>query len=820
MGEPCDDEGISMSEWIADHFKVNVKPIATQEAVFRGNTYRISFLTSRIVRLEYDVNGIFEDKATQTFWYREQVAPELVMTETDDVLKIESEHLRLVYLKDEPFKGDTLSIELKHSCLVWRFGTEEETNLKGTARTLDAVDGELVLEKGLISREGYVVIDDSTSLVFNEHSWLEPRQTTGIDTYFFGYGQAYKACLSDYVKLTGAAPLLPRYALGNWWSRYWRYSDVELEQLMTRFEQEEIPLSVCIIDMDWHVTDIDPKYGSGWTGYTWNRELFKDPKGFMSWLHEKGLKTSLNLHPALGIRANEACYEEVATFMDVDVKAEQPVLFDIADPKFMKAYFEKVHHPLEEEGVDFWWIDWQQGTNSSMKGLDPLYALNHLHYLDLGRHEQKRPFTFSRWPGLGGHRYPIGFSGDTIVTWESLQYQPYFTATAANVLYGWWSHDIGGHMLGLDDSELYARWVQFGVFSPINRLHTSCGVFNRREPWKHSYESFQTAKKFLQLRHELIPYIYTMSHRHEKTGLALVTPLYYDYPHHGSAYDFKDEYLFGSELLVAPYLTPRSQVTNRSTRQVWLPEGEWFDFFTGEPYTGDRIYAVYGQLDEMPVFAKAGAIIPMAKLEESNQVKNPNHLEVLVFGKAMNEFKLYEDDGESRKYETGQQAYTTFNVSSTQTQLTFTINKVEGDLTVIPTNRSYTLKFRGICEMATVSVEAEGVTTMTQTSYDKETATLELTVVNHSPLESVVITLSHEMLFNYTMDVTKRLIELVQYATVQMPQKQRYEGFMLNPKEQLADKIMYITAQPIQDELKQATIALLSKALMIQSLNR
>ncbi|RXD25750.1 alpha-xylosidase, partial [Acinetobacter baumannii] len=255
---------------------------------------------------------------------------------------------------------DTLSIELKYSCQIWRYGTEEQTNLGGTARTLDAVDGALKLEKGLNSREGYVIIDDSKSLVFNEASWLEPRTTNSTDLYFFGYGTAYKECIADYCKLTGRTQLLPRYALGNWWSRYWEYSDTELEGLMNRFESEGIPLSVCIIDMDWHNVNIDPKYGSGWTGYTWNKNLFKDPKAFMTWLHDKGLRTSLNLHPADGIRGHEDCYESVAKYMGVDVSSEQPVPFDISSPKFMKAYFEKVHHPLEDEGVEFWWIDWQQ----------------------------------------------------------------------------------------------------------------------------------------------------------------------------------------------------------------------------------------------------------------------------------------------------------------------------------------------------------------------------------------------------------------------------------------------------------------------------
>ena len=140
-----------------------------------------------------------------------------------------------------------------------------------------------------------------------------------------------------------------------------------------------------------------------------------------SWLHEQGLRTALNLHPAKGIYPHEAQYEEMAEWMGIDPSTQQPIPFDIADPHFMEGYFKILHHSYESpspsgrgargEGVDFWWMDWQQGKKSQVEGLDPLWMLNHLHFHDLGRDGRKRPFVFSRWGGLGNHRYPIGFSG-------------------------------------------------------------------------------------------------------------------------------------------------------------------------------------------------------------------------------------------------------------------------------------------------------------------------------------------------------------------------------------------------------------------------
>ena len=177
--------------------------------------------------------------------------------------------------------------------------------------------------------------------------------------------------------------------------------------------------------------------------------------------------------------------------------------------------------------------------------------LNHYHYLDNAR-DGKRPLTFSRYAGPGSHRYPVGFSGDSIVTWESLNFQPYFTSTASNIGYGWWSHDIGGHMFGYRDNELALRWVQLGVFSPINRLHSSKNEFMGKEPWQFPMEIGEVMKEFLRLRHQMLPYLYTMNHRAYKENTPLILPMYYTYPAEQVAYTVKNEYEYGTAFIVAP----------------------------------------------------------------------------------------------------------------------------------------------------------------------------------------------------------------------------------------------------------------------------
>jgi alpha-glucosidase (family GH31 glycosyl hydrolase) len=325
----------------------------------------------------------------------------------------------------------------------------------------------------------------------------------------------------------------------------------------------------------------------------------------------------------------------------------------------MKSYFEDLHRPLENEGVDFWWIDWQQGTKTKMEGLDPLWALNHYHYLDSAR-SNKRPMILSRYAGLGSHRYPLGFSGDTVVSWESLDFQPYFTNCAANAGYTWWSHDIGGHMQGVQDDEIYLRWLQLGVFSPINRLHSSNSDFMGKEPWKKSYAVNKISEDFLRLRHKLIPYMYSANYRTHKYGEPICMPMYYRYDV-DEAYSAKNQYIFGGQLMVCPITVPTDKKLNLAAVDVWLPEGRWTDIFNGRIYEGGRIVKMYRDLDSIPVLAPAGAIVPMYKNDRSNDLSLEQPLEIHIW-RGNGHYEMYDDDGETCNFEDGKFALTHFDL--------------------------------------------------------------------------------------------------------------------------------------------------------------
>ncbi len=692
-------------------------PLPHPDAVVTAGNVRFTVLTDRLLRLEYSPDGLFEDRPSQMAWQRDLTPPPFRQSVTAERIEVETEALLLVYLPGaDGFNRRSLSITLKRTGVRWRCGDSSRRagNLKGTARTLDMAAGSTRLEDGLFSKKGWAVVDDSSTPVFNDRGWLEPRPAGRTDLYFFGYGADFAGGLRDYTRLSGSIPMVPRYILGNWWSRYWAYRQEELQALMEDFRSHEIPLSVCIVDMDWHITKTGNS-SNGWTGYTWNRELFPDPPAFVDWLHGQGLRTALNLHPALGVHPHEQQYDGLARWMGVDPATQEPIAFDLTDPRFAEGYFELLHHPQEKMGVDFWWIDWQQGRKSRIPGLDPLWWLNHLHYQDLGRDGRKRPFVFSRWGGLGNHRYPIGFSGDSVILWSSLAFQPYFTATAANVGYGWWSHDIGGHMMKDLTPELYLRWVQFGVFSPIFRLHSTARPELDRRPWGKPEPYYRAAKAAMRLRHALIPYLYSMAWRAHRSGLSLVTPMYYRHPAEPAAYRARDQYWFGTELVAAPFLKPAGR-SGRARRKVWLPAGTWTHFFSGETVKGGWRTAE-GGLDDIPVYARAGAIVPLAPETGWGGVDVPAELEIHLFPGADNAFDLYEDDGETVDYLTGKYAVTPLTLEQAAATLTFTCGPARGDASFTPAARTLRLCLHGV---------DDGVTASLPGAYDPATRTYRL----------------------------------------------------------------------------------------------
>lgn len=637
------------------HLRISPRPTANSGNIITHRSCRVTVLTDRLFRVERDS---FTDEATQAIWYRDFPKVDFSWSGKDGVLIVRTAAL-------------TLSINLHdfaESTIVFADGSgaklDNSENLLGTCSTLDTNGSHLrenpavnqydrdhiPLDMGVCARNGVAVYDDSESLLLYPSGKLAPR-SGGMDAYVFAYGHDYQAAVKALYRLCGDTPVVPRWALGNWWCRYWPYTQQEYIDLMDNFADDGIPMSVAVIDMDWHHVHVDRDFGirekglddevhggtDGWTGYTWNEMLFPDHVALLKELHDRGMHTTLNLHPALGIRWYEKPYRQMAENMGMNPEEKKVVSFDIADERFVNNYLNVLHHPLEDEGVDFWWVDWQQGKDSGLAGLDPLWALNHYHYLD-SVHRRGEGLILSRYAGVGSHRYPVGFSGDIHMDWEFLDYMPYFTATAANVGYGWWSHDIGGHHRGLRDEELYLRWLQFGVFSPINRIHCCPAEVTSKEPWTLTQPSRAAAEKWFRFRHKLVPYLYSASWKNTLEGIPLIRPMYYEWPEEDAAYEADHQYMFG-DLLVAP-ITEKSRELNMAEKKVWLPDGIWTDIFTNLTYTGNRWIVIYRDSGSMPVFAKAGTILPLNPVTE-NSCSMPDKMDVFIYS-GDGAYKLYE----------------------------------------------------------------------------------------------------------------------------------------------------------------------------------
>lgn len=669
--------------------------------VHQSEHARLTVLTPYLLRVEWSPTGAFVDAPTQVVLDRELGEVDVQVRPVGAGVEVVTEGFELAYDGGEPTPSG-LSLQVRggvttyHS--VWRYGEPGRPGrvLDGTARTLDDVDGRCPLEPGIVSRDGYAVLDDSASLVRTGplSTDLTPREPGAVDLYVFAHGLDFRAALRDYYRLTGPVPRVPRYVLGNWWSRYHPYSADDYLALLDRFAADRLPFSVAVLDMDWHITDPDPRYGSGWTGYTFDPALFPDPDAFLAELHGRGLRVTLNDHPADGVRAFEAAYPDMARALGVDPATEAPLAFDVTDERWLRAFFDHVAHPLEERGVDFWWIDWQSGTWSRLPGLDPLWALNERHFAELAS-TGRRPLIFSRYAGPGSHRTPVGFSGDTIISWASLRFQPEFTASAANIGYGWWSHDIGGHRSGVKDVELAVRWMQLGVWSPVNRLHATASPFQGKEPWRFGPEAERLMGEALRLRHRLVPYLATMAERASADGVPLCEPVYHRFPDREEAYAHRGTYFLGSELLCAPVVEPRDLQAGVAPVAVWLPPGTWYDLETGRRYRAGahgRHLTAYRDLAHTAVFAAAGTVLPLSADEVANGVALPQHVDLRVFPGADGEHVLVEDDD-------GPEA--TRRVARTPLRLDWaarrvTIGPAEGDLEVLPATRSWRVEPVGL----------------------------------------------------------------------------------------------------------------------------
>ncbi len=694
--------------------------VPTENPMVFGNA-RLTVITPTLLRLEYAKEGRFIDDPTLFAYDRTVILPmdSIKVTDLgDNRYEIVTSALDINYHDDGfPFSTSNLvvyyTLDGKRKKFTNRF--LPKNNLGGTVETLDRVTKEIPMDDGLLSRDGWYIIDDERTDLLVE-GWIKPRDTnTHIqDEYCFIYGNDYKAALASLGTISGKVPMTRKYIHGVWYCRYWDYTSDEFLDIIRGYDENDFPLDNIVFDMGWHTNDATVGTGHNghlnWNGYTWNPELIPDPKALIDSIHARGVTVSLNDHPHDGIRPHEHNYTEFAAAMGA--KEGEVPLFDLSDRTYMENFFKYAHRPSEDMGVDFWWLDWQQNyLYPHVRGhhATSLSWINELYYRD-SMNGNRRGAGYSRWAGWGDHRHPIQFSGDAQANWELLAFEVKLTACSGQGGCYYWAHDIGGFR-GDPNPELSVRWTQFGALSAALRVHSTKDKRLDRRPWISGDEETKAMRRMYHMRSEMMPYIYSSVWQTHNTMVPLNRSMFIDYGSQKESFSQPQQFTFGDILLAAPIATPGEGPTRTASQKVWFPAGEvWYDYFTHEKKDGGQTENIAKPLDEFPLYVRGGWVLPMQPYTPRPASTDLSHLVMCVYPSDRdvdNTFTLYEDDGISLDYQKGVYATTALRYSQVGDLVTVVVNPAVGAYPGQVKRRSYMLQLPALKDGTKVKVNGK-----------------------------------------------------------------------------------------------------------------
>jgi hypothetical protein len=542
---------------------------------------------------------------------------------------------------------------------------------------------------GVLSASGYWLLNDSDTAVLDDDDFPVERRRPGYqDWYFFAYGTDYRQAMADLRLLAGAAPLPPFKALGIIFSRWPAFTAEEIEAMARDFRANGYPLSTLVMDMEWHK--------AGWGHWEFNPELIPDPARFFARCKELGLDVTFNDHP-LDVRDDDIHFDAYCAAAGPGVEIRERAYegntlrmakVDITDKRQNTAFRAVCHREILDLGLDYWWND---GSRGQLSGTSGQLVTNKTCYEESER-DGRRGMLLARYGGLGSHRYGGFFTGDANSDYEVLRLQCEFNIRAGGVGLSLISHDIGGFALPesdvqtspdgkpIIDPERYLRWLQFGVFGPMLRFHSAPGCGSRL-PYDYEPLLGGACRHWLRVRHSLLPYLYTATYLHHTTGIPVVRGLFLADPRNPEAYRF-DQYYFGPDLLVAPMLSAEG------LRAVYLPAGLWWEFDTATCMAGGGEFTRAVALDEVPVYVRAGSILPRRDPDGAVHRAATEHLWLDSYPGADGTSLLYEDDGTTTRYRNGDGCLT--RMALTQADGTFTIRVTTDGVPQVSTRR-YTL---------------------------------------------------------------------------------------------------------------------------------
>ncbi|MBO7435257.1 DUF5110 domain-containing protein [bacterium] len=719
-----------------------VKPTPKANPMIIDGVLRLSILNEGCMRVE---KGSFHDEPSMFAKKREMDFFDFEIEDKDDQILVKTK--KLIFFVDRHrflgrMDGGNYGVDVPgYGCWHGDNGVPDLEDLGGSIATLDGSWDACKLDEGFMKKEGWCVIDDTkTALVMADgNPKVREYGPLGQDMYVFCYGKDYRLGLEELCDVSGKIPLPPRFAMGSWYSRHAMYTSEDYRNIVKGYEEQGYPLDVLVWDMEWHDRKGNKGLGHcgtlGWTGWTWNRELLPDAEDLLKEMRGKGLHIALNVHPADGIRDTDFCYEEFMQAMGESTEGGRIIPFQDGSKKYMDAYFKYAHDPLEAQGADVWWVDWQQDYLvpyvTGVPGLSHWSWLNKLYYEYTDRPE-RRGLSLARWGGLGDQKHPVEFSGDTGGTWEELQFQICMTPVSANAGCCYWSHDLGGFFAG-EDGEIYARWLQFGAISAVFRLH-SCGNIDKR-PWFWQDFAQKSARGSFDLRSVLMPYIYTAAEKLYRESLPFMRPLYYDFPEDEQAYVTPQEFLLGDGMLAAPIAEHGRGKSFVSTKVVYFPSDGWAQYFTGESY--DKGFSlVSADLYEFPLFVKKG--YPLVLGQTGKRMADlPKELTVMIFpteDDGTGESELYEDDGLSKAYQEGKCARTPFSYQREGCTHFITIGETKGDFEGKYSARPVKVVLRNVASYTAVKFQDQDV----QAEFDPEKRTLTVALADTLPGDLVI----------------------------------------------------------------------------------
>ena len=511
----------------------------------------------------------------------------------------------------------------------------------------------------------------------------------GLDYVVF-YGPSADDVIASYRNLSGNAPMFPKWAYGFWQCRERYMSGTHLVETVKEFRKRNLPVDVIV--QDWQY------WGSrGWGVPQFDEKNYPNPAGFIKELHD------LNAHFNISIWSNPDKNSTIGKeFVLKNRFIPDTKWLDYFNAETRKEYWNTLKVNMFDNGVDSWWMDAVEPENDALKGTETHMGLGDFYRLTYplmvsqavseGQREtssDKRVCILTRSAFPGQQRYGIiNWSGDIGGTWEVFRIQIVAGLNYTITGFPYWTTDIGGFFRPgrsqyTDEKyhELLTRWYQWGTFNPIFRMH---GYMTETEPWKYGQKVENNMRKMLNLRYQLLPYIYSEAWQITKNGSTIMRPLVMDFNGDTAAVNSKFQYMFGKSLLVAP-------VTEANVNQwnVYLPiDADWFDFWTGKHFAGGQTIKTDAPLDKIPLFVKAGSVVPMGKVIQSSAEKSDT-LEIRIYEGADARFELYEDEGDNYNYEKGLYSTITFRWDDKAQKLTISDRK--GSFPGMLKNRSFTI---------------------------------------------------------------------------------------------------------------------------------